>query len=78
MTLQAEVLDKMSSLLTASFGVVAALSWNEAISSLFKEEGLLYFLATYGVWVYAILVTLLAVVMTVWIGRVTNRIKEKI
>jgi hypothetical protein len=37
-----EVLEKLSELITAAFGLVAALAWNEAIRSLFLEGGPLY------------------------------------
>ena len=31
------IVDKMSALITAAFGLVAALAWNEAIKAIFKE-----------------------------------------
>ena len=30
-------LDKMAALITAAFGLIAALAWNEAIKAIFKE-----------------------------------------
>ena len=72
-----EVLDKMSALITAAFGLVAALAWNDAIKSLFAEGGPLYFMAAYGIWGYAILVTLIAVVVTIWVGRLAERAKKE-
>ena len=33
-----KVLDKLSTLLIAAFGLVAALAWNDAIKALFKER----------------------------------------
>ena len=35
--LKVEVLDKIAALVTAAFGLVAALAWNEAIKAVFKE-----------------------------------------
>jgi len=70
-----EVIEKIAALITAAFGLIAALAWNDAIKSLFAEGGALYFLATGGPWVYAILVTILAVFMTIWIGRVSEKAK---
>ena len=70
-----EVIEKIAALITAAFGLIAALAWNDAIKSLFAEGGALYFLATGGPWVYAILVTILAVIMTIWIGRVSEKAK---
>ena len=65
-----EVLDKIAELMTAAFGLVAALAWNEAISSWVKSLGI-----GGGPWVYAILVTILAVLAIIWIGRVVARAK---
>lgn len=74
--MKGEVIEKMSALVTAAFGLVAALAWNDAIGGLFKQGGPLYFLASYGVWAYALFVSVLAVIMTVWIGRVATRLKK--
>jgi len=68
-----EVVEKIAALITVAFGLVAALAWNDAISSLFKAGGPLYFLAAYGPWMYAIIVTVIAVVATIWIGRVAAK-----
>jgi len=43
-----EVIDKISQLMAAAFGLVAALAWNEPIQDLFKEGGAFYLLAGYG------------------------------
>ena len=77
MSVKNEVIDKVAALITAAFGLVAALAWNDAIRGLFAETGPLYFLATYGVWVYAIFVTVIAVIMTIWIGRVAAKAVKK-
>ena len=69
-----EVIEKMAALITTAFGLVAALAWNDAIKSLFAEGGTLHTLSQYGPWVYAVLVTILAVYATIWIG---NLIKKK-
>jgi hypothetical protein len=68
-----EVLEKLSELMTAAFGLVAALAWNDAIKSLFMEGGPLYFVTPHGIWIYALLVTVIAVFATIWIGRVIER-----
>lgn len=70
-----DIVEKLETLITAAFGLVAALAWNEAIQSLFREGGPLFFLAAGGKWVYAIVVTILAVLLTMWIGRVASRAK---
>lgn len=70
-----EVIEKIAALMTAAFGLVAALAWNDAISSLFKEGGPLYSLAAYGPWAYAIFVTIIAVIATIYIGKVADKSK---
>jgi hypothetical protein len=75
--LKYEVLDKVAALMTAAFGLVAALAWNDAIKSLFAEGGPLYFMASYGIWGYAILVTIIAVFATIWIGKMAEKAKKE-
>jgi len=70
-----DVIEKIAALITAAFGLVAALAWNEAIQSLFNLGGPLYFLSAIGPWAYAIAVTVLAVIATVWIGRLAAKAK---
>ena len=67
-----EVVEKLAALGTAAFGLVAALAWNEAITSLFREGGALYFLASGGPWIYAIVVTVVAVFATIKIGKLAE------
>lgn len=66
-----EVIEKMSALITAAFGLVAALAWNDAIKSGMASLGL----TEYGPWLYAIIVTIVAVVVTIWISKVSERVK---
>lgn len=63
--LKLEILEKMSTLVTAGFGLVAALAWNEAIKKLFetifgKQSGLI---AMFG---YAIIITVIVVFGEAW------------
>jgi len=37
-SIKQEILDKIAALITAAFGLVAALAWNDAIKLLFKEN----------------------------------------
>jgi hypothetical protein len=75
MALQAEVIEKIAALLTAAFGLVAALAWNEAIlaifAAVFGEAGNIAALVG-----YAILVTVIAVAVTIWIGRKAGEAKS--
>lgn len=74
-----EVLDKMGALATAAFGLVAALAWNNAIQAVFKR----YYPAPddpAAIWPlvgYAALVTFVAVLIILWIGRVAGRLKSE-
>ena len=70
--MQKEVIEKIAALITAAFGLVAALAWNEAIQEIFR----LAFGEQSGVWAmifYAVVVTIIAVVVTIWIGRVAEK-----
>lgn len=69
-------LTTMISLATAAFGVVAALAWNEFITELVKaylpaQAGLL------GLLMYAIVITVIAVVVIGWLGRLAVRADAK-
>lgn len=62
----------MTSLASAAFGVVAALAWNAAITELFKQvfgpaAGIV------GLFVYAIVVTVIAVVVMVHLAHAAER-----
>lgn len=69
------ILDKMSALITAAFGLVAALAWNEAIKAIFKEvfgsaDSIAPLLA------YAITVTIVAVILTILVARSLSKMKS--
>jgi hypothetical protein len=72
MAISKEVIDKVAALMTAAFGLVAALAWNDAIKSSIQSLGL----EANGPWLYAIIVTLLAVVVTLYIGKVAAKAQE--
>jgi hypothetical protein len=71
MPINKEVIDKIAALMTAAFGLVAALAWNDAIKSSIQSLGL----EAYGPWLYAIIVTIIAVVATIYIGRMAAKAK---
>ncbi|MFL6524343.1 MAG: DUF5654 family protein [Nitrososphaera sp.] len=65
-------MEKISALITAAFGLVAALAWNTAIQEIFRiifgdQSGIGAMIA------YAVIVTIIAVVVTIWIGRVAEK-----
>jgi hypothetical protein len=72
--LQIQILEKMSQLMTAAFGLVAALAWNDAmklaIKVLFGDEQRLR--VVFG---YAVIVTIVAVIASLWIANVTHKVK---
>ena len=65
-------LQTMIALASASFGLVAALAWNEAIKATLEMLNLGDDLT--GLYTYAILATVLAIVVLVWLGRVASRV----
>ena len=68
-------LQTMISLASAAFGVVAALAWNSAITALVKqifgEGGQII-----SLFVYAIVITVIAVIVMVNLGKVAERTAE--
>ena len=72
-----EVVATMISLASAAFGVVAALAWNTAITEAFTK-----WLGTSAgkigaLFVYAVVVTLIGVVVIVMLGRLAGRINAE-
>ena len=69
------ILDKIAALITAAFGLVAALAWNDAIKAIFKE--------IFGeadaigpMLLYAIIVTIAAVILTIIVARAVSNAKK--
>ena len=63
-----DVIKALAALITAAFGLVAALAWNTAIQEIFRvifgdQSGVLPMV------IYAVVVTILAVIATLAIGR---------
>lgn len=68
MSLKTEVIEKIGALMTVAFGLVAALAWNTSIQALFREifgtaDNLI------AMFSYALIVTVIAVIATIWIAR---------
>ena len=74
-TLKQEVLDKLAALVTAAFGLVAALAWNDAIKAIFKEifgdQSTIVPMLT-----YAIIVTIIAVILIIIVARAVANAKN--
>ena len=62
----------MIALASASFGLIAALAWNEAIKALLARLNLGDSLT--GLFTYAILATVIAVLVLVWLGKLAGRV----
>ncbi len=67
-----EVVEKVAALVTVAFGLVAALAWNTAIQEIFRiifgdQSGVLAMIF------YAVVVTIIAVVVTILVGRAAIR-----
>jgi hypothetical protein len=74
MALKDEVLTQIAALLTAAFGLVAALAWNGAIQAIFKQVfGTADSIAAQLS--YAIIVTIIAVIVVIWIARAVAHAK---
>ena len=71
-----EVIEKLAALLTAAFGLIAALAWNGAIqtifTSIFGEAS-----SITAMLIYAVIITLIAVWVTIKIGKVAEKVKDK-
>lgn len=70
-----EVMDKTLQLATAAFGLIAALAWNDAIQTLFTQ----IFGEAADItakFIYAILVTVVVVLVTIRMARIQERIER--
>jgi len=68
-------LQTMISLASAAFGVVAALAWNSAITALVRQifgSGA----QVISLFIYAIIITIIAVIVMVNLGKVAERTAE--
>lgn len=77
MTVREEVRTQIGALVTAAFGLVAALAWNGAIQAIFK----MVFGTTDTVaaqLTYAIIVTIIAVIATILIARSIGAAKSEV
>lgn len=67
-----DVIEKIAVLMTGAFGLVAALAWNGAIQAafvkIFGEASSLI-----AMFSYAVIITIVAVLATIWIGKVASK-----
>lgn len=68
-----------STLIISAVGLVAALAWNTAITKILEEYLLLKPESSVWSWlIYAVIVTLLAVIATLYLGRLAQRFGERL
>ncbi len=75
--LELDIIEKMTTLATAGLGLVAALAWNSAIQDTFT----IFFPDRESLpakYLYAIIVTILIVLVTTKLGQLSSKIKESI
>ncbi len=73
-----EVVATMISLATAAFGFVAALAWNAAITEAFTRAfGTLSRAKISALFIYAVVVTLVGVIVIVLLGRLAARLRTE-
>ena len=73
--MKGELIDKLAALITAAFGLVAALAWNETIKAIFRN----IFDTQETIWswvVYAAVVTVIAVFVTLRIAKMAAKAKN--
>ncbi|HLC48564.1 MAG TPA: DUF5654 family protein [Candidatus Norongarragalinales archaeon] len=72
---QKEIWEKMALMITSALGLVAALAWNEAIQAAFRQ-----YLSTtdalMGKFLYALIVTALAVTIAYYVGKLFGNANE--
>ncbi len=75
--LKIEILDRLTTLITAAFGFVAAFAWNETFKLLLDRvvsedaELIVYF-------IYAIIITIVAVLLIISVARATAKAKSRL
>lgn len=69
------MIEKMAALITAAFGLVAALAWNDLIKTIFTEI-FGEVVAIGAMIIYAVIVTIIAVILTMMVARVSAKAKS--
>ena len=76
--LKLEILEKVSTLATAGFGLVAALAWNDAIKAMFDSLFPAPGDNLAAKFSYALVITILIVIITIQLGRAVNLAKKQL
>lgn len=78
--LQVEIIKQMLTLSTSGFGLVAALAWNSLIQEVVNTYVKKWLPGNSGIislLIYALVVTVLAVVVTMQLSRLSNRLQSE-
>lgn len=81
-TFRSELVGQMLNLTTSGFGLVAALAWNSAITSLVQKNIQKFFFKdadsanTISLFIYAILITMLAVTITYQLSKLAAHLQS--
>lgn len=70
--MKSEFIDKTASFVMTAFAFVAGLAWNEAVKAMLAE----FNLTRFGPLVYAVIVTIIAVLVSVWLSRLAKKAKK--
>jgi len=76
--LRLEILQKITDLVTAGMGLVAALAWNNAIQAIFNRVFPKPGDNIAALTVYALVITIIIVVITVQLSRAVNMAKKQL
>ncbi len=73
--LKSKIFEKLTTLITNALGLVAALAWNSAFQNFFKNYPQLQ---EQGPWIYAIIITIISVVIITYLSKLETSVKTKI
>jgi TRAP-type C4-dicarboxylate transport system permease small subunit len=76
-SLKLQILETTSALMTAAFGLVAALAWNQAIQAVIAEY-ISPDSQTLSMVIYAVVITIIAVICIVIIARTLGKLRDKV
>jgi hypothetical protein len=76
-SVKTQVIEQVAALMTAAFGVLAALAWNEAISTLVRKylDSASGMEPWVGLMIYAVIVTIIAVAASLLIAKAAMKAK---
>ena len=73
--MKTEIIEKVYTLITTASAFIVALAWNSTILKIFNRY---YSEEIVPLLIYAILVTIIAIFLTIWVGRISAKNAEKV